>query len=258
VRDTSATWNVVQDYPGNSTFNWSTGSLPAGTYLVGVWVRQTGSSASYEAYYFLTFTLTGGASQVCSSVNIAPSVASPQAPGANITFTATALGCASPNYRFFIAPPSTGVFAEVQPFGGANTYLWHTAGLPPGPYQIGVWARQSGSTATYEAFAFITFQLQVPVCTALTLATSPGQSNPSGTAMTFTASASGCPNPRYRFVVYGPAGALVIDQPYSSSATLNWSTTGLPAGQYTVLVVARDATSSAAFDSFAWTELTLT
>jgi hypothetical protein len=92
----------------------------------------------------------------------------------------------------------------------------------------------------------------------LTLTTSPSQSNPSGTAMTFTASASGCPNPRYRFVVYGPGGALVIDQPYSSSATLNSSTTGLPAGQYTVLVVARDATSSTAFDSFAWTELTLT
>jgi hypothetical protein len=76
--------------------------------------------------------------------------------------------------------------------------------------------------------------------------------------MTFTASASGCPNPRYQFVVYGPGGALVIDQPYSSSATLNWSTTGLPAGQYTVLVVARDATSPASFDSFAETDFTLT
>jgi hypothetical protein len=76
--------------------------------------------------------------------------------------------------------------------------------------------------------------------------------------MTFTALASGCPNPQYEFVVYSPSGAFVIDQPYSASATLNWSTSGLPAGQYYVLVIARDATSSASFDSFAWTDVTLT
>jgi hypothetical protein len=185
-------------------------------------------------------------------------VASPQAPGANITFTATALGCASPNYRFFIAPPSTGVFAEVQPFGGANTYLWHTAGLPPGPYQVGVWARQSSSTATYEAFAFITFQLQISPCTVVTMTTSPGQSNAVGTTMTFTASASGCSNPQYQFYIQSPAGSFVVVQAYSSSAILSLATAGNPAGQYHVLVIARDATSPASFDSFAETDFTLT
>ena len=66
------------------------------------------------------------------------------------------------------------------------------------------------------------------------------------------------PRPKLSNVTTHAEGGLIIDQPYSPSATLNWSTTGLPAGQYTVLVVARDATSSAAFDSFAWTDVTLT
>ncbi len=157
VRDTSASWAIKQDYTvGGATFNWSTGGLAPGTYLVGVWARESGSAASYEAYSFITYTLTVPAPQVCTSVNIAPSPPSPQVHGTSITFTATSTGCSSPTYRFFVAPPG-GSFAEVRPYG-ANTYVW-TTGSSAGPWQVGVWARQSGSGASYEAFAFVTFQL---------------------------------------------------------------------------------------------------
>jgi len=158
VRDTAANWAMVQDYPGTNTYTFSTTSRPAGTYLLGVWVRQTGSTASYEAFSFITYTLTIPPQQVCSSVNISPDLASPRAPGSVITFTATALGCDTPNYKFFIAPPG-GAFTEVQPYSSTNTLFWNTDGSGPGPWQIGVWARQAGSTKSYEAFAFITFQL---------------------------------------------------------------------------------------------------
>ena len=123
-----------------------------------MWARQTGSSASYEAYSFITYTLMVPPPQVCSSVNIAPDMASPQAPGTTITFTATALGCNNAVYRFFVAPPG-GTFGEVQAYSSSNTFVWNTSGASPGAWQIGVWVRQSGSSASYEAFAFITYQL---------------------------------------------------------------------------------------------------
>jgi hypothetical protein len=158
VRDTAAHWAIVQDYPGGSTYTFSTTTRPAGTYLLGVWVRQTGSTANYEVFSFITYTVTIPPKQVCSSVNISPDLTSPQAPGAVVTFTAAALGCDTPNYKFFVAAPG-GAFTEVQPYGATDTLFWNTAGLSPGPWQIGVWARQAGSTKNYEAFAFITFQL---------------------------------------------------------------------------------------------------
>ena len=156
-RDTAAVWHIVQSYPGTSTFVWN-GTRLAGTYLLGVWARQTGSTAAYEAYSFITYTLVVAPTNACTSVNIAPDEPSPQPSGPQATFRAAALGCPNASYRFFVAPPN-GTFAEVQPFGPSNTFVWNTEGLSPGPWQIGVWARQSGSTSAYQAFAFITYQL---------------------------------------------------------------------------------------------------
>jgi hypothetical protein len=161
VRDPSANWAIAQSYGNTSPmFAWNTAGLVPGTYLVGVWadgIRPT-TTSSYDTYSFVTYTLTVPAPQVCSSVNIAPDLASPRAPGTAVTFTATTLGCNSPNYRFFVAPPG-GTFTEVQAYSSTGTLVWNTSGSSPGPWQIGVWVRQSGSTASYEAFAFITYQL---------------------------------------------------------------------------------------------------
>ena len=161
VQNTLGVWQIVKDYPAaTNTYNWSTAALPAGTYLLGVWVRQAGSTASHEAYGYNTYTLTvPPAKQPCTAVNLSPDVASPQARGTTVTFTAAALGCSAPTYEFFVAPPSTGIFGVVKPYGTSSAYVWNTAGLAPGAYQVGVWARHAGGTTSHEAFAFITFQL---------------------------------------------------------------------------------------------------
>jgi cell wall-associated protease len=196
-------------------------------------------------------------------VGISPSVASPQPTGTSITFTATALGCNTPDYRFFIAPPSTGVFGEVQAFGPTTTFAWNTAGLAPGPYQVGVWSRQRGSTASYEAFAFITFQLQraSAPCTVLDLNTNPqGQLPPKGSTYTIFASAgSGCLSPVYQFYLRSPGSStFVVVQAYSPSAQFNFATSAASQGAYTVLVLSEDVTSPGPLDTYAETDFKLT
>jgi hypothetical protein len=271
VRDTSANWAIAQDFAHSSpTLAWNTTGLAPGTYLVGVWARQTGSSASYEAYSFVTYTLTvpaGGV--VCSSVGVSPSVPSPQVAGTSITFTATALGCSTPNYRFFIAPPSTGVFAQVQPFGAGNTFVWNTTGLAPGPYQVGVWARQQGSTASYEAFAFITFQIQRAgsPCNELAIWPTHGAAvnditsqppQPTGLTIVWSATSGGCGTAEYQFYVAAPGAMPFVVQAYSTNATASWNTAGLPAGTYRISVLARLAGSSSSYDVYAVSTYELT
>lgn len=159
VRDPAGHWTVVKDYSSTATYAWATNTRTAGTYQLGVWVRQGGSTASYQAYSFITFTLINAPTYfVCNFVNVLPGMASPEPPGTSIYFTAVSGGCTLPNFQFWVLPPG-GTWTIVQPYGPTDQYVWDTTGLSPGPWQIGVWLRQAGSTASYQAFAFITFQL---------------------------------------------------------------------------------------------------
>lgn len=259
VRDTSSHWSSAPGYSATNTYAF-TPSRPAGTYLVGVWVRQIGKAASYEAYSFITYTFTiAPANRVCSSVGISPDAASPQAPGTTITFTASAAGCSLPNYKFWLLPPG-GTWAVVQDYTPSNTYLWNTAALAPGPYQIGVWARRTGSAASYEAFAFITFQLEVTPfatpCTILAVSTSPDQVISQGSAIQFTAVAGNCSTPVYQFYLRKGTGAFSVVQAYSAN-TFTWTPTGGTGGPWTLEVVARDNLETNAYDTIAFTDFTV-
>ncbi len=50
IQGPGGAWTIVQGYSSSSTFNWSTAGLPPGTYNFDVWVRQSGSTASWEAH----------------------------------------------------------------------------------------------------------------------------------------------------------------------------------------------------------------
>ena len=57
VKTPAGVWSLAQGY-GSSAFVWQTGGLPAGTYSVDAWVRQNGSSAPYESFLLVTYTLS--------------------------------------------------------------------------------------------------------------------------------------------------------------------------------------------------------
>src|SRR5260370_13008202 len=67
----------------------------------------------------------------------------------------------------------------------------------------------------------------------------------SSAAVTFTAHASGCPNPLYQFWILAPgASSWQMVQAYSTSATWQWNTSGAAKGTYVVAVWARDSNST--------------
>ena len=264
VRVPNVGWVIVRDYKTDPSFPWVTLGGKPGTYLTGVWVKDAKSTKTYDAYAFGTFTLTGTTvAQSCSSVNFSPppSLPSPQTPGPTVTFNATALGCSTPNYRFFVESPG-GTFVMVQDYPSlTGSYAWHTAGLVPGPYQIGVWARQAGSTVSYQAFAIITFQLVGTPCTTLTVTTSPGLIVSQGpNTIQFTVDPGACPSPTFQFYLRYGTGSFAIVRPYGPSNTYTLALGTAARGSWTVAVAAKDATSSpspSVYDSFAVTDFTV-
>jgi len=246
-------WQVVQAYSTSPTFNWSTTGAAAGTYSLSVWVRDASSIGTtadsggrYDARNSGVYTLT---STPCSAASYAISPASPAKAGTPVTITASASGCPNPLYQFWTAAPG-GSWQIVQAYSTSSTFNWSTTGAAAGTYSLSVWVRDASSIGTtadgggrYDARSSGFYALTSTPCSAASYAVSPASPAKVGTAVTITASASGCANPLYQFWMAAPGGSWQIVQAYSTSSTFNWSTTGAVAGTYSLSVWVRDASS---------------
>jgi hypothetical protein len=242
----SSGWVVAQEWSASPTFSWNTTGLAAGSYLVEAWARS-GTSGTLEAQSAdVSYTLTAGSPSPCTTpVNLSASPSSPQAAGTAVVWTASATGCATPQFRFFVSTGSSG-WTVAQDWNASPTFSWNTTGLAAGTYTFEVWAR-SGTSGTLEAqSADIPFTLTIgtTLCTTpVTLSASPGSPQTVGTTVLWTASATGCTTPQFRFHVWTASTGWTVAQDWSASPTFSWNTTGLAAGTYTFEVWARSGTS---------------
>jgi hypothetical protein len=235
-------WTSMQDF-GGDTWTWTTTGLATGTYQLGVWAREPGSPKSHDAIGFTTFVLgTAG----CVTAGLSPSVSTPQPPGTSITFTASSSTCNTPHYQFWLMPPGGGWLIKL-PFGPSTTWTWNTTGYAAGTYQVGVWVKQAGSTATHDAYFIGTYQLDVGACTAATISVSPSSPQLPKTVVTFTATAVGCTTPSYEFWYLAPGFNWVVARHFSTDPT--WNAAGQVPANYRVGVWVLQAGSTNSHDS---------
>ncbi len=253
-------WNGTS----TATFNWTANGIGPGTYGIGVWARNSGSTAPYEAYALSTYILVGN----CTAVTITPSVASPQYPGTAVTFTASASGCPSPRFEWWAVLPgqSNWLLIQTYPLGGSfglgsgNTYRWiagQTASSAQGTYQIGVWARQ-GFTHVYDAYSIVTYTLSAS-CTTAAISASPASPQATG-GVGFTATAAGCTGALFEFWWLPPVGLNTpetvggvwnIALRYSTASNFSILADSAPRGVYQIGVWVKDPKSQNAYDSYA-------
>jgi len=219
VQYPDSTWHLLQGF-GGPALAWNTSGLTPGLYTIHVWVNNQGTG--YDAIGSATVTLTG-----CTSASLSPSSSS-QPAGTTVALTASSTGCASPRYAFWVQYPDLS-WHFVQDFGGP-TLSWNTAGLTPGTYTVHVWVNQQGNG--YDAVGSAT--LTLTGCSAATLSpATPSQA--AGTTFSFTASSTGCLNPRYAFWVQYPNGSWYFLQDFGGPS-FSWNTGGLAPGTYNVHV----------------------
>ena len=253
-------WQLVQGYSTSSQYQWnSTGAAPGVVYF-GVWVHDISSSAAYDTFAPLTYTVLG---PECQSVTISPAPASPQYVGTPVTFTAAASGCqhANPLYQFVMRPASQPDWQTVQAYSTTPTYSWNSTGAAGGIVYFGVWAKDAASTAAYDTVESTAFQINVPSCATVTITAAPDTvTHGSGTHSTMTATASGCPNasPLYQFVMR-PASQSTwqVVQGYSISNTYDWNSTGAAVGTVYFGVWVKDAKSPNQYDAVQSTPVTV-
>jgi spore germination protein YaaH len=244
TRAPGGAWKVAQDYSSAASYSWSTAGLADGVYGLEVDVRDQSATVSYEATTNTTFMV-----DACSNARLAVDKASPQPVGTTVNLTASATCLGTAEYRFWVRPPG-GNWTIVQDYGPSATYAWSTAGKAAGTYGLEVDVRNHGSVDSYETVANLTYSLGVVACATPTLQASPASPQGAGTAVTLSATTSGCPYPRYRFWVAAPAGAWAIVQDYSPASSYVWKAPATM-GTYRLEVDVRDQSSTSSYDHVA-------
>ncbi len=245
VNDADFSCGASQTPPKSFSCRWGDYSAarpdPANANAVWGFEMLTGSGGSPTSAGWSTQVaeITPG----CSSVQVGAAAAG----SGVVQVTASApIGCSNPQYQFYLQAPG-GAWTLVQPWSANNVWTWNTSGYRPGTYNIDVWTNQYGdSLASAESFAVT--QWTIPACTSAGVSANLMSPQPTGTQMTLTAT-SMCPspNPEYEFWLLPPGGPWSLVQPYSTSATFQWDTTGRAPGAYHFSVWVRDASSSGEF-----------
>ena len=233
-------WHVVQGFGASSSVDWNTSGLAPGAYRVDVWANQKGASvSSAEAFASSLVTLTG-----CTSASIQPGLAIGEA-GTTVVLVAGSGGCPNPQFQFRFRALD-GPWRVVQGFSDNATVNWNTKGLAPGAYTMQVWANQRGaSRATYEAIA--NAPVTLTGCATTTVAATPASLSVSaGTAITISASSTGCINPVYELWVRDPSKVWHLLWKFTSGALSVWklkTTTKWPKGYWVFQVWANGLNS---------------
>ena len=103
----------------------------------------------------------------CVAAGLSPGTASPQNRGALVTFTASSTGCAAPQYQFWVLPPG-GAWTSVRAYSSGTTWQLDSSKYAAGSLQVGVWAREPGSSSAYDSFFVTTYWISPPAGSVIT------------------------------------------------------------------------------------------
>jgi hypothetical protein len=143
-------YNIVQNYSATNTFVWT--PLTTGAHDILVDVRAAGSTVLRDAFVKLFYYQI--VPSAATGVTVTPDLASPQATGTPVTFTAHGQGgSGSYEYRFWLNSGSG--YSIVQDYSTATAFVW-TPGAT-GAYDILVDVRNAGSTSFREALTKLFF-----------------------------------------------------------------------------------------------------
>jgi len=257
-------WTTARNWAVNSSFTW-TPSSANDNYRVMVWVRDATTTADTSAVQAqVVYPIQASApapvppSTPPSVTGLSSNLASPQAPGTSIAFSASVTGGAAPySTKWWVFNGTS--WTMVRDWAVGTSYTW-TPTVASANYQVGVWVRDATMTSDVNSYtrsmAFVisggssTPPPPPPPPTVTTPVTLQGLTTnlPSpqapGTAVTFSASVTGGTTPYSTkwWVFNGVSWTLARD--WANGTSYTWTPT-VANSNYAVGVWVRDATTTA-------------
>ena len=245
---TKNAWELARAYSTSNTYTWTPAWGEQGNYVMQVWARNAGSTATYDAWAGTNmFEITQ------PPVQLSTSTVFPVPPGTPVTWTASVAGpTASLEYAYYVYSRATGTWANARAYSTTNTFTWTPSAA--GTYLIQVWVRRVGTTAAYELWRGTDY-LEVAATPAKVVSFTPSISLPTnvGTPVTWTAVGSGGTMAplQYKFYLYTAGVGWTLLRDYGTGNTFTWTPTA--PGTYSLQVWVRSAGSTATYEGYAGT-----
>jgi hypothetical protein len=242
-------WSVIREYGTSNQATWTPSAV--GDFTVQVWIRRVGATTTYDMWAPSgTVTIARSTLQV---TRLDVNQALPAATGTPITWTAHVKGGeAGPTQYQFVRYSAKSGWQVVRPYSTSNTFTWTPTWGDDGTYAMQVWARNAGSSATYDAWLGGDYFQVAPASIHLT--TTARFPVPPGTTVNWTASVSDSSvNVEYQYVLYDRAtGSWSVARTYSTNPSFAWRPS--VAGTYLFQIWARRVGSTAAYEVWRSTE----
>ncbi|WNF22634.1 SpoIID/LytB domain-containing protein [Mesobacillus jeotgali] len=216
-------------------------------------MAETKSYAEILAYYFPGTRLYYDSSLVyvppVKMQSVSPDVLSPQSINKTINITATATGGSELLYSFHMFDGNE--WTTVKEYSVDNTFSWTPT--KPGNYKFSVHVKDRFSSKTYDSYGTLEYSIQGEPVKLNHVTLSKTSPQDVGTAVTFTADASGGVNRLYKFWIFDGQEWKVLSE-YSTDNQATWTPT--EAGDYRFSVHVKDSLSTNEYDDYAGFEFT--
>jgi len=234
---------MVQSYSSNNSYVWFP---PAGAHALQVWVRNSGSSASYDAWLGTgTFTVLAPTARVTSFNS---DVAFPAPVNTPVMFTAAASAGAAPVEYKFWRYTAGGGWTLARDYTSSNVYTWYP---PEGSNAVQVWVRAVGSTVSYQDLSSIgPFDVVVPPTKLTAIRSNVAFPAAPTTTIRWTAIASGVGPFEYKFFRYNQSNGWVVLRDWSQSNQASWTPGVTNVGENALQVWVRTVGSNVTYEDW--------
>jgi subtilisin family serine protease len=235
-----AVWSEGRAWGASNVFTWTPGVADP-DYKVAVLVRSAWNTGPSEISIAKPFAIR----LFATSVTLTSDIPAPQVVGSDPSFMASASGGEAP-YEYQYSVWDGVSWTVVRNWSTGANFIWRPA-VPDADYRIVVKARSVWNTGDSEVYTSRSFPIFTPISS---VSATPNLASPrlSGTAVTFTAAASGGQGSyQFQWLLQSPGSpSYSVAQAWSTSSTFTWTPT--VTGMFTLRVLVRNALSSGAFE----------
>jgi len=264
----TTTWTPDVTAPAWQTspsFTWTPTTSQTGTWEIIFWVKDGDTPATQNTYGYGAY-VNAGPVQVVAPLTLSSTPTSPATvtAGTTLTWTLSSTGGVPGTVQYTLARQLSGTsnwLPSPLVFQSGNVVTWTPTAADVGTWTIGMGVRDSLTSPTANGFGVDASVLPgtVKVVGPLTLTTTASPStSPSGTTITWTATANGGDTATLRYAFFRRRAGTTPWTPdvtapnWQTSNIMSWTPTATDAGTWEIVLWVKDGTTPASANGYGY------